>query len=173
VYLHPILALVFLDRELGRRRPELRTVYRACLLLVPLLLAVLVWRLAGAPSLPGEDVLTAAITRHAGAGILGNVSTHLLVSMHTFLEMLHYGVWCLAIPLVTYGSLPWSLERVPLARRSGAWRGVLLAALVAGLGVMIVLWLGFLADYPVTRNVYFTVALLHVLAEFPFLLRLL
>jgi hypothetical protein len=38
---------------------------------------------------------------------------------------------------------------------------------------MLVLWVGFLADYPLTRSVYFTVALLHVLVEFPFLLRLL
>ena len=33
------------------------------------------------------------------------------------------------------------------------------------------LWAFFLADYPLTRDVYFTVALLHVLAEVPFLLR--
>ena len=32
-------------------------------------------------------------------------------------------------------------------------------------------WACFLADYPLTRDVYFTVAILHVLAEFPFLLR--
>jgi hypothetical protein len=35
------------------------------------------------------------------------------------------------------------------------------------------LWGAFLADYPLTRDVYFTVATLHVLAEVPFLLRLL
>lgn len=82
-------------------------------------------------------------------------------------------VWCLAIPLVTFGSLPWSLERVPLARRSGVWRTALLAVLAAGAGIVLVLWLGFAADYPLTRSVYFTVAMLHVLVEFPFLLRLL
>jgi hypothetical protein len=173
VYLHPLMALVFLDRELGRRRPALRGVYRACLLLVPLLVGVLVWRLAGTPNLPGNDVLTGQIAQHAGGEILAGVSTHLLVATHTFLEMLHYGVWCLAIPLVAYGSLPWKLERVPLARRSGIWRSLLFAMLLAGLGIMLVLWVGFLADYPLTRSVYFTVALLHVLVEFPFLLRLL
>ena len=42
-----------------------------------------------------------------------------------------------------------------------------------GLGVLVVLgfWASFMADYPVTRDVYFTVALAHVLAEVPFLLR--
>jgi hypothetical protein len=34
-----------------------------------------------------------------------------------------------------------------------------------------VLWVSFLADYTTTRNIYFTVALFHVLAEVPFLLR--
>jgi hypothetical protein len=38
---------------------------------------------------------------------------------------------------------------------------------------MLVLWGGFVADYPLTRDIYFTVAMLHVLAEVPFLLRLL
>jgi hypothetical protein len=32
-------------------------------------------------------------------------------------------------------------------------------------------WVGFLVDYPVTRSLYFTVALVHVLAEIPFLVR--
>jgi hypothetical protein len=44
--------------------------------------------------------------------------------------------------------------------------GLLAAALV-----VVGLWVCFLVDYPVTRDVYFTVAMLHVLAEAPFLLR--
>ena len=39
--------------------------------------------------------------------------------------------------------------------------------------VVLLLWGCFLANYPLTRDVYFTVALLHVLAEVPFLLRIL
>lgn len=173
VYLHPLLALVFFDRELGRRRASLRGVYRGCLLLAMLLLGVLWWRLADAPNLPGDDLLTAQIANHAGGGVLHGVNTHLLVSTHTFLEMLHYGVWCLAIPLVTFGGRPWSLEKVPLARASRAWGRALAAVLLFGAVVMVLLWLGFLTDYPLTRNVYFTIAMLHVLVEFPFLLRLL
>ena len=37
--------------------------------------------------------------------------------------------------------------------------------------MVLVLWASFLADYPATRNVYVTLSLVHVLAEFPFLLR--
>jgi hypothetical protein len=35
----------------------------------------------------------------------------------------------------------------------------------------LLLWLCFAADYATTRDVYFTVAMAHVLAEVPFLLR--
>jgi hypothetical protein len=37
--------------------------------------------------------------------------------------------------------------------------------------VVAAFWAGFLIDYPLTRSLYFTVALVHVLAEVPFLLR--
>jgi hypothetical protein len=173
VYLHPLLALWFLDREIGRMRPAWRTAYRGCLLLIPACLALLWWRLATAPNLVGDDVLTWQITNHAGGGMLEGVSTHLLVSTHTFLEMLHYGVWIVAIPLVSVRMAPWKLGNVPLAHRSPFWRTCVLGAIGFGVVVMLVLWGAFLADYPLTRNVYFTVAMLHVLAEVPFLLRLL
>lgn len=171
VYLHPLVALWLLDRELRRSRPEWRPAYHACLTAVPLLLGLLWWRLANTPSLPGEDVLTLRITQHAGAGILTGVSTHLLVATHTFLEMLHYGVWVLAIPLIGLRSAPWRLTGVPLARRSATWRLALAGLLTTGAVVVLALWGCFLANYPLTRDVYFTVALLHVLAEVPFLLR--
>ena len=170
-YLHPLVALVFLDREIGRRRPDLRPAYRACLLAVPAAIVVLAIRLGGAADLPGSDVLTAQITHHAGAGIVPHVSTHFLVAAHTFLEMLHYAAWCVGLPLLAVGSRPWRLEGVPLARRSTAWRRVLGAVLVTGSLVMTAFWVGFLVDYPVTRSLYFTVALVHVLAEIPFLVR--
>jgi hypothetical protein len=173
VYLHPLVALWFLDCEIGRLQPAWRSAYRGCLLLVPAALGLLWWNLAAAPDLPGNDVLSLAIANHAGGGILRGVSTHFLVAAHTFLEMLHYGVWIVAIPLVSVRMVPWKLDNVPLARRSPLWRKTILASIAAGALVMLALWAAFLADYPLTRDVYFTVALLHVLAEVPFLLRLL
>jgi len=173
VYLHPLVALWFLDREIGRMQPAWQAAYRGCLLLVPACLGILWWNLASAANLPGRDWLSQQITQHAGAGIVSGVSTHLLVSTHTFLEMLHYGVWIVAIPLVSVRMAPWRLDNVPLARRSAAWRWVIGGAVVAGVIIMLILWGGFIADYPLTRDIYFTVAMLHVLAEVPFLLRLL
>ena len=121
---------------------------------------------------PGADsTVDDAITRHAGSDILQGVSSHLLVATHTFLEMLHYGVWVVVIPLIGLRSAPWQ------TRTRSRWPGVpppargIATFLACGLGVVLVLWLGFLADYPTTRSVYFTVALAHVLAEVPFLLR--
>jgi hypothetical protein len=173
VYLHPLMALWLLDRELGRSRPEWRRPFRLCVACLPLFLAALWWRLADAPPLPfspDHPELDRQITYHAGEGVLP-VNSHLLVATHTFLEMLHYGVWIVAIPLVGLGLAPWRLGNVPLARRSGAFRVGVVAFLAAGVAVVLLLWGCFLADYALTRAVYFIVAVLHVLAEVPFLLR--
>lgn len=171
VYLHPLMAFWLLDRELRRSRPQWRPAFHACLACLPVFLGVLWWRLGDAPPLPRGDELAARIADHAGASILEGVSSHSLVATHTFLEMLHYGVWVVAIPLIGLRAAPWRLGGVPLARRSLNWKRGVAAFLAAGLGVVVLLWVSFLADYTATRTVYFTVALLHVLAEFPFLLR--
>jgi hypothetical protein len=172
VYLHPLLALWFLDREIGRSKPEWRSAYRACLACVPVLLAALWLRLWNAPDLPGGDALSLRIAQHAGAGILQGVSTHLLTATHTFLEMLHYGVWVAAVPLIAMRMRAGGFTEVPLGRRSGVWRRAVGGFLAIGAAAVVLLWAAFLADYPTTRDVYFTVAMLHVLAEAPFLLRL-
>ena len=173
VYLHPLMALWILDRELLRCRPDWRRGYHLCLACLPLLLAALWWRLADAPALPGDDLLSLRITHHAGANILTGVSSHLLVATHTFLEMVHYGVWLVAMPLVGLRTAPWRVDGLPLARRSPTWRRAILGLLAVAAIVVLLLWACFLADYATTRDVYFTVAMLHVLAEVPFLLRLL
>jgi hypothetical protein len=171
VYLHPLMAFWLLDRELKRSRPEWRPAFHACLACLPVFLGLLWWKLADAPALPDADALTQAVTHHAGADVLQGVSSHLLVAVHTFLEMLHYAVWIVVVPLVGMRAVPWKLDAVPLARRSPAWRLGLYAFLGIGLAVVVILWGGFLADYTTTRNLYFTLALVHVLAEVPFLLR--
>jgi hypothetical protein len=173
VYLHPVLALVLLDRELGRSHPAWRPAYRIALLIVPACIGILWWQLAAAPDLPGDRLgLAFMIAEHSGAGLWENVSTHFLVAAHTFLEMVHYAAWVVLIPLIGLRSWPWDLRTIPAARRSATWaRGVKLL-LITGLGIVVILWVCFGLDYATTRDVYFTVALLHVLAEIPFLLRM-
>jgi hypothetical protein len=172
VYVHPLVALFFLDRQLSRTRRGWRRAYRVCLALLPLALAVLWWRLAGAAPLVEDGEVVSRIVRHAGAGIVPNVSTHLLVSTHVFLETLHYGVWLVGIPLAAGAGLaPWRAATVPLVRHRRGWPRLIRALLAAGGVTVVLLWLCFAADYATTRDVYFTVAMAHVLAEVPFLLR--
>lgn len=173
IYLHPLLALWFLDRELGKRRNNWQRVYRRCLMVIPLLLLAILIRLGPSSDLPGDDVLTLQITRHAGAGVIRGISSHALVASHAFLEMLHYAIWIMVMPILTFRTVPWNLTRVPLAKSSKFWRAVLVGLLAFGLIATLVLWAGFLVDYPLTRDIYFTLAMLHVFAEIPFLLRLL
>ncbi len=172
VYLHPLMALWFLERVLRRKRPEWLKAFHRSLLIVPLMLGLLWFQLAEAGPLPGgDDALTMRITRHAGASLLPELSPHLLVSTHVFLEVLHYGIWIIAIPLIGLQSLPWNVKQVPLYRRSKPWKWAVAGIVGGGVLLMLVLWGGFLADYALTRDIYFTVAMLHVLAEFPFLIR--
>ena len=174
VYLHPLVALWFLDRQIQKSRPRWRVAYRLCVACVPLCVAVLWWCLSSAPPLPADDALSLRITQHAGAQILSGVSSHLLVSTHVFLETLHYAVWLLAIPLVAMRrAAPWSTRRIPLVTHPRGWPRTVRTLLAASAFVVLLLWVAFVADYPSTRDLYFTVAMLHVLAEAPFLLRML
>ena len=172
VYVHPLVALWFLDRHLRRTRPEWLRTYRRCLLLLPLLLAGLLWQLSRTPALADDNGLFWRITQHAGAELLPNVSSHLLVSTHLFLEMLHYGVWILALPLIGATGAVWKVQTIPLAGHSRGFPKLIGAFLIVALCLVAVLWFGFSVDYSVTRDIYFTVAIAHVLAEAPFLLRM-
>ncbi|HVS20676.1 MAG TPA: hypothetical protein VHD88_02445 [Pyrinomonadaceae bacterium] len=172
VYLHPLVALWFFDRHLRRTRPDWLRTYHRCLALLPLLMLGMFWQLARTPSLADDNGLAWRITQHAGGQLLPNVSTHLLVSVHVFLEMLHYGVWIVALPLIGATGAVWSVKTIPLARRRGGFPKLIAAVLVFGLFVVALLWFGFSVNYAAMRDVYFAVAIAHVLAEAPFLLRM-
>ena len=168
VYIHPLIALWFLDRHLRRTRPPWLRVYRRCLCLLPFVLAIMIWQLSQTSSLPDSNGLFWRITQHSGAEMLPQVSSHMLVSVHLFLEMLHYAVWIVALPLV--GGF---VKTVPVARHPRGFPRVIGGLMIAALAAVVVLWFGFSIDYSTTRDIYFTVAMAHVLAEAPFLLRML
>lgn len=173
VYLHPLVALFFLDRQLKRTRPAWRKTYHLCLAALPLILAVMLALLAGAPDLPETDATAWRITQHAGAGLVSGVSTHMLVAAHVFLETIHYGVWLVVVPLVGLGAPVWRTERIPLATHRRGWPRVVRASLLLAAFAVVALWVLFAADYATTRDLYFTFAIAHVLAEAPFLIRML
>ena len=172
VYVHPLIAFWFLDRHLRRSRPEWLSTYRRCLLLLPLLLVGMLWQLGRAEPLADDNGLFWRITQHAGADLLPNVSSHMLVSVHAFLEMIHYLVWIVALPIIGTTGAVWSVKTIPLARRRGGFPRLIGAALVLGLFVVAMLWLGFSVNYATARDLYFAAAMAHVLAEAPFLLRM-
>ena len=185
VYCHPLIALWLLARELRRSHRSWLPAYRWRLLLDAGAVRRPRGAALGSPPLPGTDPitetiargdpmkLTDAITRHSGGGSIPWVSNRLLVTLHTFLELVHYGVWVILMPLIGMRSAPWDTGTIPAARRGGNWKRGVVALLCFGLLLVAVLWVAFVADYTTTRTVYFTVALLHVLAEVPFLLRML
>ena len=172
VYAHPLVALWFLDRHLKRTRPEWLRAYRRSLLILPVLLAGMFLYLARTPSLTDDNGLFWRITQHSGADLLPNVSSHLLVSTHVFLELLHYGVWIVALPLIGATGALWSAQSIPLARHRRGWPKLIAVFLICGLFLVALLWLGFSTNYAATRDVYFALAMAHVLAEAPFLLRM-
>jgi hypothetical protein len=196
VYLHPLVAFWFLDRHLRRTRPEWLQAYRTCLWLLPVSLAGMFWQLAGTAALADSNGLFWRITQHAGANLLPGISSRALVAVHVFLELLHYGVWLVALPLIAprakqlrvcdqrlgvrrpgatlvkYRSFC-NVQGVPIARHPRGFPKLVTSALALGVFLMVILWLGFSVDYATTRDLYFSVAIAHVLAEAPFLLRML
>lgn len=173
VYLHPLIALLFFDRQLKRSRPHWRKTYHLCLAVLPVVLMLMWTQLAHTSPLPDADDLSWRITQHAGAGILTGISTHLLVATHVFLETIHYAVWLLLIPLAGIGANVLQTKRIPIAVHRKGWPRAVVASLSLGLFVVLLLWAGFLFDYTRARDIYFAVAMAHVLAEAPFLIRLL
>lgn len=173
VYIHPMVALWFLDRQITRSRPEWRAAYRACLACIPLLLAGLGFALATAPPLAEDNGLALRITQHAGADVFVGVSNHFLVAAHVFLETLHYGVWLIALPMIGMKTAFWRTGSIPLVRHRLGWPRTVRVMLAFGAFLVLLLWVCFAFDYSTTRDIYFTVAMIHVLAEAPFLVRML
>ncbi|QDU95370.1 hypothetical protein [Lignipirellula cremea] len=170
VYLHPVIALCFLQREIRRRHPGWLPCYYAAGAFAVGMLGLLWWRLGDSPSLPGNDAMTQRIAWVAGSGVFETVSTRFLVAAHTYMEMLHYAAWVVAIPLLARNARSWKTDDAPLAKKSPGWRRVVRLLVFGGAAVVVVLWACFAVDPVLTRNVYFTFAIAHVLAEFTFLI---
>ena len=173
VYLHPFVTMWFLERQIRRTRPEWLRAYHLCLLSIPVFLILLWTLLAGQPDLPQDSNLFWRINQHAGAEILPSISSHLLVATHVFLESIHYFVWLLLMPLVDRRAIPWRLKDVPMFANANGIPKVFAAFLVFSVVVLIALWFGFAVDYTTTRDIYFAFAIGHVLAELPFLVKML
>src|SRR5258706_2643893 len=154
VYIHPFVAMWFLERQIRRTKPEWLRAYHYCLASTPVFLAALWITLSGTPNLSEETNLFWRITQHAGSEILPGVSSRLLVATHVFLESIHYFVWILLIPLVDFRAIPWKLSEIPLFSNTNGFPKLVLAALAVAAVLVIALWAGFAIDYTTTRDVY-------------------
>lgn len=177
VFLHPLVGFWVLDREIAKSRREWQTAYRCCLSMLPVLV-VMLWLVGPVATLDANWLqvprkLEHQIVQHSGASVLVMANASKLVATYAFLELLHYGVWIMAIPAVSQRVFANGFRTIPLMRRSVPIRIAIKVGLTVSAIIVVILWLCFLADYSTTRDVYFTVATLHVLAEVPFLLRLL
>src|SRR4030095_16161406 len=173
VYLHPLIAMWFLERQIRRTKPEWLRAYHVCLFSIPVFLVILWMTLSSQPNLPEETRLFWRISQHAGSEILPGISTHLLVATHVFLESIHYFVWILLIPLVDRRAIPWRLRDIPMLANANGIPKIFAAFCVVAVIAAVALWFGFAVDYTTTRDVYFAFAIGHVLAEFPFLIKML
>jgi hypothetical protein len=164
VFGHPILALVILGKELHTfRRPE-RHIYQQLMAAVPVGLVVLLYGLH-LRGWAGPDEIRSFLTLSSGSP--------LFLAAHTYFELLHYAVWIGALPLLASATRRQKLELFPALKKSS--QRLLAARLLLALGLVIagLLWWGFTADFETTRDLYFRIAIFHVLVEFPFLVRLL
>jgi hypothetical protein len=173
VYLHPFVAMWFLERQIRRTKKHWLRAYHFCLASIPIFLCVLWLTLSSQPNLSEDTTLFWRITQHAGSEILPNVSSRFLVAAHVFLETIHYAVWILLIPLVDSRAVPWKLNEIPFFANKKGFPKLVLAAMAASVLLIFALWLGFSVNYETTRDVYFAFAMAHVLAEFPFLIKML
>jgi len=173
VYLHPFIAMWFLERQMRRTKPEWLRAYHYCLASIPFFLVILWASLSGQPNLPQDTNLFWRINQHAGSEILPSISSHVLVATHVLLESIHYCVWLLLIPLVDKRALPWKLNDVPLFANANGIPKIFAAFLTVSILIAVALWFGFATDYTTTRDIYFAFAIGHVLAEFPFLIKML
>lgn len=173
VYLHPFVAMYFLERQLRRTKKHWVKTYRMCLATIPFFVFGL-WLIYGsAPPLSEEKYLFSVITNHAGSNIFPQISSHFLVATHVFLETIHYAVWIILIPLIDQRAVPWKLSRVPVIANKDGFPRLATAALAISFLLVVGFWVGFSVDYVVARDVYFAFAIAHVLAEFPFLIKML
>lgn len=173
VYVHPFIAMWFLERQLRRTRPEWLRAYHFCLATIPVFVLLLWLLLANQPSLPEDSGLFSRIVQHAGGGILTGVSSHFLVAAHVFLESIHYFVWILLLPLIDQRAVPWKFSEIPLFANKNGLPKLIAGLLIFGVIAILALWAGFALDYTTTRDIYFAFAIAHVLAEFPFLIKML
>jgi len=163
VLLHPVMAIIILGRELHfYRRPE-QALFPAFVGCVLCGLVVLLLMLTLHPSQAPEALNNLIVID--GPSLI-------FLAVHAYLETVHYAIWIVVLPALAQVTRRGRLEVYPALKRAPARLWAARGLLALGAVLSCVLWWGFAIDFEVTRDIYFQVAIFHVLVEFPFLLRL-
>ena len=157
LFLHPVAALWFVHRQVARTRPEWLTGFRMLAASIVPLATLICWSQPASFAVP-------TLASFAQLSLPPS-----MLALHAFLELLHYGAWVILLPLIGLASAPWDFGAIPLVRHRSGWPRLVKAALLTGAAAVILLWVCFFLDYRTTREVYFTLAIVHVRAEVPFL----
>jgi hypothetical protein len=169
VYAHPLISLTLLDAEIGRSRPRWRIAYRCALALIPLVIGAF-WLTLHDIDFPVQGDLAAHIVEQTGAPVLSALSSRFLLSTLVFVDLLHYAVWLIAIPNWSAGWNRWNVTvQPPVVTRFPALSRPLQVTLTLLAILLIGLWFCFATDYIHTSQIYFVLAIAHVLAEISFL----
>ncbi len=165
-YVHALIGVWILDRELMRTRKDWVRPYRWCLLTVPLCIVFLIIWFYGQSSLVGSEM---TLSQSIASLIFAPSISPLYLGLFAFLQMVHYGVWVFAMPIAAQSWKRWRLNRIAVMRNRQPLSRVMSVVLMFGLASVGLFWIGFRVDFATTNQVYATVATLHILAEIPLL----
>lgn len=166
-YLHPLLGLWILERELRRSRKSWLPTYHRCLLAVPVVVLALALCLHGSTS--DTAALRLLTLSNLGVSFFPGTSPIMFVAIYGFLQMVHYGVWVVAIPIAARSWQKWNINHLSVVRNRSRLRRLLWTAVGVATLAIPAFWLGFKFDYYTTIEIYVIVSLTHVIAEVPFL----
>ena len=169
-YLHPLLGLWILERELQRTRKSWVTVYRWCLLSIPVAAVAILTTLNNSHIANPSIQLVGTLNGNSlGAQLFPTASTTSLLALFGFLQMVHYGVWLIAIPIATQSWNRWRIDRLPVLAKKPSLRPLIIAACALGVLGILFFWCGYALDYDDVNEIYITITTLHVMAEIPFI----
>lgn len=169
-YLHPLLGLWVLERELRRTRKSWVKSYHWCLLSIPIALTALICIMSQSSGDRPSDHLVGALNGNiVGSQLFPNASSSMLLAIFGFLQMVHYGVWVIAIPLANQSWKRWRIDRLPVLTSKPAFRPIVVAVCILGVLAILYFWCGYIVDYDHVNEIYITLATLHAVAEVPFM----
>ena len=142
------------------------------------------------PSLLGRDALNPAVPRHDYsffplAFSFSLCETHERLTGNTNFTDVGVNIDCqklqeangqlmvqvqAEVTSIPAGEVP--ANTIPLIRHRNGWPRLMRTVLIGAGCAVALLWACFAIDYPTTRDIYFTLAIAHILAEVPFLMRL-